>query len=91
LGYLKAYLFTRDEHRPHINEGPRAMVRRALLDGRLGRCTARNAFTWLIGRAPLPDEEGWLEQVATEFMAGGYDFKALTHALVTSELYRRVR
>jgi len=91
LGYLKAYLFRRPEHQTHLNEGPRALVRRALLDGKLGRCTAKNAFKWLIGRPPMPDEAPWLEEVAVEFMSGGYDFKQLTRRLVTSELYRRVK
>ena len=91
LGYLKAYLFRYPEHQPHLNEGPRALVRRALLDGRLGVCATRNAFKWLVGRAPSPDEEGWVAEVAGRFMEGGYDFKSLVRELVMSDVYRRAR
>ena len=91
LGYLNAYLFLADEDVDNILKGPRLLVHRTLLDGRLPNCTVRNFATWLIGRALLPDEESWLKTLNNIFVASNYNVKTLVHAIVTSEFYRRVR
>ena len=91
LGYLKAYLFRRPEHQNHVNEGPKTLVMRALVDGRLASCTVKNAFKWLVGRSVLADEQNWLDQVTLSFMDQNYPFKSLVKSIVSSEIYRRVR
>jgi len=79
-----------EEDVDNVKEGPSLLVQRTLLDGRLSECTARNFATWLMGRALLPDEESWLEDMDGLFVDSGHDLRILLHALVTSEFYRRV-
>ena len=91
LGMLQAYLFLAEEDIDNILTGPRLLVHRTLLDGRLPACVTRNVAVWLLGRQILPDEEEWLLQIQQGFMASNYDFKGLVHSIVMSDFYRRVR
>ena len=88
---LQAYLFLAEEDIDNILTGPRLLVHRTLLDGRLPACVTRNVAVWLLGRQLLPDEEGWLLEIQQAFMASNYDFKGLVRSIVTSDFYRRVR
>ena len=40
---------------------------------------------------PDPQEAAWLDGLAADFVASGWDFPALARAIVTSPTYRRVR
>lgn len=91
LGYLNAFLFLADEDWVNISQGPKLLVERSLLDGRLASCATRNVAVWLLGRELLPDEESWLETLVDVFVASNYDVKELAYAIVTSDFYRRVR
>lgn len=91
LGYLRAYLYRRDDHVPNINAGPALLVQRGLADGRVARCAAKNAVVWLTGREPKPDERSWIASLATDFGAANYDYRQLVMAIVTSDFYRRAR
>ena len=90
LGYLNAFLFLADEDLVNIAQGPKLLVQRTLLDGRLVSCAVRNMAVWLIGRELLPDEESWLETLEQIFIISNYDVKSLVYAIVTSDFYRRV-
>jgi len=90
-GWLRAYLFRAEEDWNNILQGPSLLVQRTVLDGRLPSCAARNTVVWLMGRQLLPDEESWLNDIVSVFAASNYDYRALVHAVVTSDFYRRVR
>jgi hypothetical protein len=91
LGQLNAYLFLADEDVDNVLKGPKLLVQRTLLDGRLPSCAVRNFAVWLLGRSMLPDEEPWLDDVTGIFVESNYDVKTLVFAIVTSDFYRRVR
>ena len=90
LGYLNAFLFLADEDLVNIAQGPKLLVQRTLLDGRLPSCAVRNFAVWLIGRELLDDEEAWLETLEQIFVMSNYNVKSLVYAIVTSDFYRRV-
>jgi hypothetical protein len=91
LGWLNAYLFRLPEHHDFVEQGPRLLALNAVVDGRLPRCAVRNASTWLLGRDTLAEEAPWVEEVTGTFVGAGFDYKALTKAVLTSEAYRSVR
>jgi hypothetical protein len=71
FGWLKPYLFRRSEHKINVNEGPKLLVKKTMVDHRLPMCMARRVSTWLLGRNLLPEEEGWLSEIAQEFVVAG--------------------
>jgi hypothetical protein len=75
----------------HVDEGPRLLVLRTLVDHRMPTCMTKRVGQWLLGRQTAPEEAGWMAQVSQEFVASNYDFRALVKAIVQSEMYRRVR
>ncbi|MCA9517749.1 MAG: DUF1585 domain-containing protein, partial [Myxococcales bacterium] len=91
LGWLKSYLFRRPEHEHYVEEGPKLLVYSTLVDGRFERCAVRTAAEHLLGRALDKGEDALVDDVAREFIASGYKYRALVKALVTHPTYRRVR
>jgi hypothetical protein len=91
FGWLKPYLFRHDAHLANVEEGPHLLVKRLAQDERLPVCMARRAVRWLWGRNVAESEQGMLGELAQSFMMGGYNFKELIKAVVTSPAYRRVR
>jgi hypothetical protein len=91
FGWLQAYLFRRPEHKIFVEEGPRLLVESTMVDDRLPSCVTAKMSRWLLGRPALAEEEGWLADVAMQFVANGYDVRALVKAIVTSDMYRNVR
>jgi hypothetical protein len=89
LGVLLPYVFRRPEHEIHVEAGPELLVTEAVIDGRLPRCVAKNTGAWLLGRQLGPRDTPWLEEMATAFVASGFDYKALVRAIVESDVYRR--
>lgn len=91
FGHLETTVFLADKHMSHIDDGPRTLVYRSLVDDRLPSCMTRRVATWLFGRAPLAEEEPWLSEVSQAFVSSNYDFPALVQELATSDMYRNVR
>ena len=91
LGWLNSYLFLHPEDTDNVLKGPRLLVHRTLMDGRLPACAARNFAVWLMGRQLLPDEEPWLDALVQLFTESNFDVRTLVAAIVTSDFYRRVR
>ncbi|MFT4621720.1 MAG: hypothetical protein ACI8PZ_000372 [Myxococcota bacterium] len=91
LGMLSSYTFLEDRHASHIETGPSLLVGSTFADGRLPRCSARNAAQWLLGREVIAEEEPWVDELAAAFTSSGYRFSALVRAIVTSDAYRSPR
>lgn len=91
LGMLDSYVFLQDVHTTHVQQGPRLMALSAFADGRLPECMARTTAARLLGRELSDDEQAWTKQLAVDFAQGGYSYRALIKAVVTSDVYRRVR
>jgi hypothetical protein len=91
VGWLQSYEFLGQQHHANIEEGPRMLVQRGLVDGRLPNCVSRNAAAWLLGRDLAPEEAVWVEELALAFTNSGYNYKALIKAIIDSDHYRRVQ
>jgi hypothetical protein len=91
LGWLNAYVFRKEEHVKNIEHGPNLLAMSTVVDHRIPGCAAKRAATWLLGRALRSDEAQWVDQLAVDFVKGGYKYQDLVKQIVTSPVYRRVR
>ena len=91
LGWLRAYEFRRPEHMINVEVGPRVLALTAVVDHRLPTCVAYNTATWLLGRDLYEEEGEWLDDLAIDFVSGDYSYRKLVKAIVSSDVYRRVR
>ncbi|MFT7582204.1 MAG: hypothetical protein ACI9MR_003886 [Myxococcota bacterium] len=92
IGWLKPYTFRRPEHRVFVEEGPKYLVYSTIVDGRLPMCVARSTAERFLGRTLDDDtDEAWLADVAREFVASGYRYRAVVKAVLEHPSYRRVR
>ena len=89
LGTLLPYVFG-DDHPDRaeiIEAGPRRLAQQAVDSGRFANCTVRKLWTRLLGRAPRPDEDPTIAELASDFAAGGYVVRDLARTLVTRREY----
>lgn len=91
LGMLRAYSFRRPEHTRNIEAGPRLLALSEVATNRLPACVTQRTAEWLLGRATAEDDAEWLDTLTRAFVAGGYRYRDLVAAIVTSPRYRRVR
>lgn len=89
LGRLRAFEFLRPEHEIFVEQGPAALVREGLADGRFTRCTVRRTAEWLIGRELADEDEPWVRELTARFLESDFRYRELVRAVVTSETYRR--
>jgi hypothetical protein len=81
----------RPEHFDHVEEGPQLLVTQAVIDDRFATCVARRAAEGLLGRELTEDEAPALDTWSQAFTQSGFDYRSLIEAVVTSDVYRRVR
>lgn len=91
LGQLRGYLFRRSEHERNVEEGPRHLVLASVIDEKLPTCVSRSTAEWLFGRGLAPDERILIEELSAGFVDSGFSYRSLVRAIVTSDVYRRVR
>jgi hypothetical protein len=91
VGQLYAFQFLRPEHFDHVEEGPQLLVTQAVIDDRFATCVARRAAEGLLGRELTEDEAPALDTWSQAFTQSGFDYRSLIEAVVTSDVYRRVR
>ena len=90
-GWLQAYAFLEERHEPNVELGPELLVNQGIVDGRLPRCAAERAATWLLGRPPGAADQAWLDSLADDFVASGYRWPSLIKQIVLSDRYRSVQ
>lgn len=95
LGYFEPLAFSSssrgfgdDAIADAVDGGPLALAQKAIDDGSFAACTTKKVYGWVMGREAADIDELELSVLAAEFASGGYDFKALVRALVTSDAYR---
>ena len=91
LGYLKSYVFLREEHEVNVEEGPALLAMQGVVTHELPTCSARTALEMALGRELFPEESLWPEELGVDFAAQGFSYRALIKAIVTSDTFRRVR
>lgn len=91
LGTFRPYVFRSDEHVRNVENGPRLLVLSSVVDGRLQGCVARSTAEWLLGRPLGVNESDVADHYVRTFEDSGFSYRALVKAIVTSDLYRRVR
>lgn len=91
LGVLKAYQWRGVEEAANVEDGPAALVQRALDNGQIARCAVDNLFQRLYRRQMTnPERRQVLAELSEAFIASDYDFKALVRRLVTDRAYGRM-
>lgn len=90
-GWLHGYTFRRDEHMRSIEEGPKMLVHKSAVDGRLPRCVARTAAQRLLGETLRDDDEAFVDELAQSFVASGFRYSEVVREIVLNSMYRRVR
>jgi hypothetical protein len=91
IGMLNAYQWMRPNHRQNVELGPKFLVLTSIVDARFPDCTARRALEAMLGREATPAEVIWSKELSRDFLNSGYRYRDLVKAIVTSDLYRRVR
>jgi hypothetical protein len=104
-GYLKPLEFAakHDDYEARFDAGPRRVVKEAIWEdgeeggealtgaGSFAGCAARRAFVQYLRRTPTLEEEETIDELATSFAEGGFDYRGLVRAVVTNDAYRRIR
>jgi hypothetical protein len=90
VGWLNAHAFLEPWQDPNVDAGPAGLVNASVVDGRLQECTARNAATWLLGRALHEGDDAQLDDWAATLVGSGWSYKELVKAIVMSDSYRRL-
>ena len=91
VGSLNALGFLRPEHTRNVDMGPKLLVASTVVDDRFPKCSARRAMSGLFGRPLHAQEEAALGDLARAFVSSGFSYRQLVKAIVTSDVYRRVR
>ncbi len=91
LGMLNSYYYRRDQHFTNVEEGPKLLVLSAVVDSRFPTCAATKLATRMLGRDLAEGDQDWLDRLARDFVASGYDYRALVKSVVMSDVYRRVQ
>jgi NAD-dependent dihydropyrimidine dehydrogenase PreA subunit len=91
LGTFRPYVFRSAEHVRNVENGPRLLVLSSVVDGRLQGCVARTTAEWLLGRPLGVNEADVVDGYVRAFEDSGFSYRSLVKAIVTSDLYRRVR
>lgn len=91
LGQLNAYVFLKETDEEHIERGPRRLAYTEIEKNQLPACIAKRTAEWLIGRSLENDEYDWRDGIAKTFVWSDLNYRALVKAIVTSDVYRRVK
>lgn len=67
--------------------GPTELSQTVAADPRFAECTARQLFTWALGRAPVRTDECTVKNMTAAFTQNGHRLPALIVALVTSDTF----
>jgi len=90
-GMLLAYVFATPAMKKNIEAGPMALAKKHVDNGDFAACTARKMWTWLLGKAPYPQEEERIMTLAHAFQRDNYNLRSLIKAIVSSPEYRQGR
>ena len=90
VGYLEVYKFLEERHHPNVDLGPAWLVDQGIQDGRIQRCVAQKAAEHFLGRELEESEDVWLQQLADDFEASGWNYKFLVKGILQSSSYRRI-
>ncbi len=91
IGSLQSVNFLHQDHRVHVDMGPRLLVSKSIVDDRFPTCAARRTLEGLFGRELSSEERDLAEQQGREFVGSNFKYQDLVKAVVTSKVYRRVR
>jgi hypothetical protein len=90
IGWLDSFLFLQEEHMDHVPYGPKLLFQKKIVDGSIAKCAATTAAKRLLDRPLEPYEKKWLDELSTEFVASGYQYKTLIKSIVMHPYFRRV-
>ena len=67
--------------------GPKELSETVSADPKFADCTARQVFTYALGRAPISSDECTIKNMTAAFTQNGHRLPALIAALVTSPTF----
>ena len=67
--------------------GPVELAATVSADPKFADCTARQVFTYALGRAPVSADECTLKAMGSAFSSSGFRFPALIVAIVSSDTF----
>ena len=70
---------------------PAELAQVVAADPKFADCTARQVFTYALGRAPVATDECTIKSMTTAFTTSGHRLPALITALVTSDTFTQRR
>ena len=91
LGQLNAYVFLKETDEEHIERGPKRLAYTEIEKNQLPACVAKRTAEWLIGRSLESEEYAWRDGIAKTFVWSDLNYRELVKAIVTSDVYRRVK
>jgi len=91
IGMLNAYQWMKPSHQRNVELGPKFLVLTSIVDARFPDCTAKRALESLLGRETNTAEQQWIKDLSKDFLNSGYRYRDLVKAIVTSDIYRRIR
>jgi hypothetical protein len=74
----------------HAAAGPHGLGEEIASSPAFAPCVVRTVAQSLLGRTLSSDDDGWRDELARQFVAGGYRMRALVRAILTSPRYRDV-
>lgn len=89
LPLATAYLLAGEE--TALDQGPAGLVDEPSEQARVASCAARTLAETMLGRPLNAAELPWLEGLAGEFTASGYDYTSLVGRIVADDKYRAIR
>lgn len=91
LGQLNVYRFLKETAFEHVEQGPKRLAYTEIEGNQLPSCVARRTAEWLLGRSLATHESDWRDTLSKTFIWSDLNYRALVKAVVTSDVYRRVR
>jgi hypothetical protein len=91
IGMLNAYQWMKPNHQQNVELGPKFLVLTSIVDARFPNCTSKRALEAMLGREVNASELLWAKELSKDFLNSGYRYRDLVKAIVTSDLYRRIR
>jgi len=89
IGWMKSYQFLQEKDHPKVEQGPKLLFQKNIVNGTIAQCTTKNTISWLSRRTPRVYEADWVANLASVFAASGYDYATLVKAILTDPRFRR--
>ena len=89
IGWYLPYVYLKQSHLAHPDDGPKAWVDNVEADGSLASCTAQKAAQWLLGWSNEEVDAQLVAEWTAAFQAADMSYTELIREIVSHPVYRR--